>query len=154
MKTIKKSLLFLLVALLVLGICGCNKAESEIESLTKRFENACNKLDFDGMLGCVDPSVSDAVKAVVGFVGMFSDDDTDVLLDKFSKTVFNNIPDNSQDFFASIKIKLDYVEVDKESAFASGEITYEVSGEVQTKTANFEYISVDEEWYISNLDIE
>ena len=60
----------------------------------------------------------------------------------------------SKEFFSSIKIKLDNIEIDEDSASATAEITYEISGEDNKSNANFEYTRIDEKWYISNLDIE
>ena len=84
---------------------------------------------------------------------MFSDKDTDELLDKFSKVVFNGLPENSQEFFSSIKIRLDNIEKSDDSAFADAEITYEVSGEKKKADADFEYVCIDGKWYIEDFNI-
>ena len=154
MKKIKSlSALFLIIALSV-SLCACGNQNNEIKTLTKNFENSCNKLDMNAMLDCIDPEVSGSVKKLTGLIGMFSDKDTDELLDSFAKVLFSELPENSQEFFSSIKIKLDNIEIEEDSASASAEITYEISGEDNKSNANFEYTRVDEKWYISNLDIE
>ena len=154
MKKIKSlSTLFLIIALSV-SMCACGGQNNEIKTLTRNFENSCNKLDMNAMLDCIDPEVSGSVKKLTGLIGMFSDKDTDELLDSFAKVLFSEMPENSKDFFSSIKIKLDTVEIEDDNASASAEITYEISGEDNKSNANFEYIRIDEKWYISNLDIE
>ena len=145
--------LFLIIALSV-SMCACGGQNNEIKTLTKHFENSCNKLDMNAMLDCIDPDVSGSVKKLTGLIGMFSDKDTDELLDGFAKVLFSELPENSREFFSSIKIKLDNIEIEEDSASASAEITYEISGEDNKSNANFEYTRVDEKWYISNLDIE
>ena len=145
--------LFLIIALSV-SMCACGNQNNEIKTLTNNFENSCNKLDMNAMLDCIDPEISESVKKLTGLIGMFSGKDTDELLDSFAKVLFSELPENSKEFFSSIKIKLDNIEIEEDSASASAEITYEISGEDNKTNANFEYVCIDEKWYISNLDIE
>lgn len=82
---------------------------------------------MNAMLDCIDPDISGSVKKLTGLIGMFSDEDTDELLDSFAKVLFSELPKNSKEFFSSIKIKLDNIEIDEDKASASAEITYEIS---------------------------
>lgn len=153
-KIFKSLAAFILIIALSVGMCACGYQNNEIKILTKNFENSCNKLDMNAMLDCIDPDVSGSVRKLTGLIGMFSDKDTDELLDSFAKVLFSELPENSKEFFSSIKIKLDNIEIEEDSATASAEITYEISGEDNKTNANFEYTRIDEKWYISNLDIE
>ncbi|MBQ8636833.1 MAG: hypothetical protein IJ423_02415 [Clostridia bacterium] len=154
MKKFKNFVALILIIVLSVSVCACGNQNNEIKTLTKNFENSCNKLDMNAMLDCIDPDISESVKKLTGLIGMFSDKDTDELLDSFAKVLFSELPENSKEFFSSIKIKLDNIEIEEDSASASAEITYEISGEDNKSNANFEYIRIDEKWYISNLDIE
>ena len=154
MKIFKMCAALILIIVLTVSICACGDQNNEIKTLTKNFENSCNKLDMNAMLDCIDPDISGSVKKLTGLIGMFSDKDTDELLDSFAKVLFSELPENSKEFFSSIKIKLDNIKIDEDSASATAEITYEISGEDNTSNANFEYTRIDEKWYISNLDIE
>ena len=154
MKKFKSFAALVLIIALGVSMCACGNQNNEIKTLTKNFENSCNKLDLNAMLDCIDPDISGSVKKLTGLIGMFSDKDTDELLDSFAKVLFSELPENSKEFFSSIKIKLDNIEIDEDKASATAEITYEISGEDNTSNANFEYTRIDEKWYISNLDIE
>lgn len=154
LKSFKNIIIIALLFALVLCVSACGNQNNEINTLTKNFENSCNKLDMNAMLDCIDPDISGSVKKLTGLIGMFSDKDTDELLDSFAKVLFSELPENSKEFFSSIKIKLDNIETDEDSASATAEITYEISGEDNKSNANFEYTRIDEKWYISNLDIE
>ena len=154
MKKNKICAALILIIVLTVSLCACGNQDNEIKTLTNNFENSCNKLDMNAMLDCIEPEISGSVKKLTGLIGMFSDKDTDELLDSFAKVLFSELPENSQEFFSSIKIKLDNIEIEEDSASASAEITYEISGEDNKSNANFEYTRVDEKWYISNLDIE
>ncbi len=154
MKIFKMCAALILIIVLTVSMCACGNQNNEIKTLTKNFENSCNKLDMNAMLDCIDPDISGSVKKLTGLIGMLSDKDTDELLDSFAKVLFSELPENSKEFFSSIKIKLDNIQIDEDSASATAEITYEISGEDNKSNANFEYTRVDEKWYISNLDIE
>ena len=154
MKIFKMCAALILIIVLTVSMCACGNQNNEIKTLTKNFENSCNKLDMNAMLDCIDPDISGNVKKLTSLIGMFSDKDTDELLDSFAKVLFSELPENSKEFFSSIKIKLDNIETDEDSASATAEITYEISGEDNKSNANFEYTRIDEKWYISNLDIE
>ena len=154
MKKFKICAALILIITLSVSMCACGNQNNEIKTLTKNFENSCNKLDMNAMLNCIDPDISGNVKKLTGLIGMFSDKDTDELLDSFAKVLFSELPENSKEFFSSIKIKLDNIETDEDSASATAEITYEISGEDNKSNANFEYTRIDEKWHISNLDIE
>lgn len=154
MKIFKSLAALILIMAMSVGICACGSQNNEIKVLTKNFENSCNKLDMNAMLDCIDPDISGSIKKLTGLIGMFTDKDTDELLDGFAKVLFSELPENSKEFFSSIKIKLNTIEIEENSAIASAEITYEISGETNRSNADFEYICIDKKWYISNLDIE
>lgn len=154
MRILKNCLVLLLVVAICVGFCACGMKTDEIKSLTKSFENSCNKIDLNGMLDCINPDIASGIKAVTGFVGMFSDDDSDVILDKFAKMLFTGLPENSREFFSSIKISLDNVEIKEEQASALAKITYDISGEKYETQAVFEYAHIDGKWYISDFCIE
>lgn len=154
MRKFKNFAALILIIVLSVSMCACGNQNNEIKTLTKNFENSCNKLDMNAMLDCIDPDISESVKKLTGLIGMFSDKDTDELLDSFAKVLFSELPENSKEFFSSIKIKLDNIETAEDSASASAKITYEISGEENKSNANFKYICIDKKWYISDLNFE
>ena len=153
MKTIKNALALILIIVLSVSFCACGNS-GDIKTVTNNFEKTCNELDVNGMLDCIDPTIASGVKALTGLVGLFTNKDTDELLDSFAKVLFNELPENSQEFFSSINIKIGDIEIDEneENATAQAEISYEISGETYQKEVTLEYICVDGEWYISSLD--
>ena len=104
MKIFKMCAALILIIVLTVSMCACGNKNNEIKTLTKNFENSCNKLDMNAMLDCIDPDVSGSIKKLTGLIGMFSDKDTDELLDSFAKVLFSELPENSKEFFSSIKI--------------------------------------------------
>ena len=149
----KKSVALFLAVILSVCMFGCSAETNEIKTLTKNFEVACNELDFNAMLDCVEPEVSDSVKSVTSFIGMFSDKDTDEILDKVANVIFKGLPENTQEFCSSMKFAVDDIVTEENSASATAKITYEISGEPCEKSGIFEYARISEKWYISNLEI-
>ena len=87
MKKFKNFVALILIIVLSVSVCACGNQNNEIKTLTNNFENACNKLDMNAMLDCIDPDISESVKKLTGLIGMFSDKDTDDLLDSFAKGI-------------------------------------------------------------------
>ena len=148
-----KKLLCIFMAVLLL-CTGCVGKESAIKKVTAQFESACNKLDLNEMLDCINPDISEKVKLATGLVGMFADKDREELLDGLAALLIGEGQTNTSEFFESVKIKLLETDVQETTATANAEITYTISGEEYTNKAMFDYIYTDDKWYISSLDIE
>ena len=143
----------LLVSMLFsLSACG-NGSKKEIENLMTEFEYACNTLDFDAVLNCINPKVSDSIKIGVGLVGMFTKTDTDELFEKLADTLSSDDLGGT-DFFSSIKITVNDVSVDGENATVTTLLKYNVSGSQMEREAIFKCIYYTEKWYISSFAID
>ena len=103
MKKFKNFVALILIIVLSVSVCACGNQNNEIKTLTKNFENSCNKLDMNAMLDCIDPDISESVKKLTGLIGMFSDKDTDELLDSFAKVLFSELPENSKGIYPADK---------------------------------------------------
>ncbi len=151
---LKKFTLFILMLSIALSITACGSKTNEIRNLMSEFENSCNKLDLNSMLNCINPKVADGVKLATGVLGIFSDKNTDELLDDLASVLLDEAPSNAKEFFSSIEMATDDIKIDGDTATAMAEIEYKISGEAYEENAVFEYIYTDEKWYISNLDIK
>lgn len=154
MSAFKKGIITFLVMVMCIGVSACSSKNNEVETLTNNFENSCNKLDVNAMLDCIDPGVSDKIKKITGFVGLFSDKDTDELIESFASMIFSGLPENSKEFLSSIKLITKDIAIEEETATATATIEYSISGEKYSKEATLEYMNIDGKWYIADLDIE
>lgn len=136
---------------IVFSLTGCSGSNKEIKNLMTEFEYACNTLDFDAVLNCINPKLSDKIKIAAGFVGMFTDTDEmfESLADYLSS---DNI--GGTDFFSSIKIEVEDITVEDEAATVSAMLTYELNGEEVVREATFNCIYYTEKWYISSFSID
>ena len=143
----------ILLISMMLSLCSCSSTKSEIKSLMGNFEEACNDLDFNAVLDCITPTVSDSIKLGAGLVGMFTKMDSDEMFEKLSDYLSSDDLGGT-DFFSSIEISVDDIKVDGEDATASTLITYNVAGEHIEREATFKCVYYNEKWYISSFSLD
>lgn len=146
----------MLVLTLAFGFSGCNKKKTEIENLLTEFEYACNTLDFDAVLNCITPRVSDKIKVGANILGMLTFQDTDVLFEKLADVLARNSEINGTDFFESVKIDIQEIvedEEDEDTARVMTYVTYDVAGEELVREAVFTCEYYAEKWYISSFTL-
>lgn len=154
-KIVCRALAALMALTLALSFSGCDKTDTEIENLMTEFEYACNTLDFDAVLNCITPKVSDKIKVGANILGMFTSQDTDVLFEKLAEVLARNSEINGTDFFESIQIDVQEIVVDEEDediAYIVTYITYNLAGEDITSEAVFTCEYYVEKWYISSFN--
>lgn len=75
----KKGILWVLLSvLLIVSLSGCKGGgivgkSAECKSLINKFEKSCNEVDIQAILDCIDPKISDPIKAIVAIGGMVTD---------------------------------------------------------------------------------
>lgn len=138
---------------MIFSLTGCDNSNREIKDLMTEFEHACNTFDFDAVLDCINPKVSDKIKIAAGIVGVFTDIDTDKMFESLAEYLSNdNI--GGADFFSSIKIEVKDISVEDDDATVSVTLTYELGGEKVVREATFNCIYYTEKWYISSFAID
>lgn len=84
----KKGILWVLLSvLLIVSLSGCKGGgivgkSAECKSLINKFEKSCNEVDIQAILDCIDPKISDPIKAIVAIGGMVTDNVDESLLVK------------------------------------------------------------------------
>lgn len=135
------------------SLASCTSANKEIENLMIEFEDACNTLDFNAVLDCINPKVSDKIKLTAGFVGMFTDTDTNEMFESLADYLSSD-DIGGTDFFSSIKIEVEDITVEEETATVSAILTYLIDGEEVVRESTFNCIYYAEKWYISTFSID
>ena len=150
----KKIIVFTLIMTIILSLCGCSNGNNEIKKLMSEFEYSCNELDIDAMLDCVDPKISDKIKLATGIASMFTDKDSDELLESLAGMLTGDSSLNAADFFSSIKFEISNVKTKKEAGTADAIVEYNIAGENYKKEATFEYVYSMKKWYISGFQFK
>lgn len=134
----------------VLTMMSCNSPKKEIESLISRFEIACNELDFEGALDCINPKTADGIKVGAGILGLFSDATAEEMFVKLAGLLTKgDINDSS--FFSSLDIEIDSISIDEEKASVEALVTFEMSGTNVIREATIKCVYYADRWYISDF---
>ena len=63
-----KIILVSLILIITLSISGCGE-EKQCANQVQSFVSACNELDAEGILSCMDPSIADPIRITFGVIG-------------------------------------------------------------------------------------
>lgn len=138
-------------AVLLLSMAGCGRSENAaVKGVIHDFQKACNRLDLNAMLDCIDPDEAQQLRMAAGIVGMIAGTDSDKLFDGLSNLLFSGFPGGA-DLFSSIKIDIQDIKIDGDRAAASVEIACEVGGTKTTEDSTIQCVCKDGKWYIDNL---
>ena len=151
-KLIKKTLCIVLSALLCWVLVGCSVHDGEIKEVISDFEEACNELDFNDMLDCINPRITGTLEFATGLLGMFTDTDTEEMLEELSNLIIDGESGaDRKEFFSSIKITVDKIEVEDEQAVVTAVVKYKNSGRETVREATFSCEHYADEWYINTF---
>lgn len=139
---------------LMFSLTGCKAGSNkDIKTLLDEFEESCNTLDFDAVLDCINPQISDKINLALGLVGMFSDTDKDELFQQLADFLSEDDIKGSE-FFSSIKIEVEDINIVDEEATVSTIITYSINGDETTRESTFYCTYYIDAWYINAFTIE
>ena len=140
--------------LMTMALCSCGSKKGEIENLMTEFEYSCNELDIDAMLDCIDPAISDKIKLATGIASMFTDKDSDEMIESLVGMLTGDTTLNAKDFFSSIKISTEDIKTKKEAGTANALVEYNIAGSNFKKEAVFEYVYKTGKWYIAKFSFK
>lgn len=142
-----------IITLLAVLMTGCGD-KSEIKGVISDFEKACNKLDLNDMLECIDPAISGPIKMATGIVGLFSNTNSDEMLERLSDILTSGTAGGGKDFFSSIEITVDDIDISGDKAEVGATLKYTVAGEDHETETVFKCVKSEDEWYISSLGLK
>lgn len=147
-------MVIVLSCVLVLSLTGCKAGDNkDIKKLISKFESSCNELDFDAVLDCINPKISDKINLALGLVEMFSDTDKDELFEKLADFLSDDDIKDTE-FFSSVKIDVKEIDIQGKEATVSTVITYNINGDETTRESTFYCSYYIEEWYITAFAID
>ena len=155
MKRMVRAIALVMILVFALAsLTGCGKNKEEITNLLTEFEYACNTLDVNAILECITPKKADTIKLALGIYGMFTDKDTNEVLNDISERLIGDFELDGNDFFSSIKIAVDDIAVEDEDAIAYTTVEYKINGADYKKPAEFKCVYYMEKWYVSKFDLK
>ena len=160
-KAMKKVFALILAVLMFLTVVSCTgKEEKAIKSLLLEFEYACNSLDAEALLDCLEPAFSDRIRFATSLFGV---DDIDEMFDTFvafllgsSDGFVHEIGTSGVDFLESIDIEIQEIviqEDNEESGVVEAVITADILGRRYVRKAEFLVVYYIDHWCISEFYI-
>ena len=114
------------------------------------FESACQKLDVKAMLNCIDPAIARPVSNGLSLVGLFTDIDSENLIEEVFDLLFDKDVDPSE-FLSGIQFSDIEIDRDGDTAVVKCILAAEISGEHLEYKAEIDMIQEKDYWYISNV---
>lgn len=153
--------LWIIGIIFTMSLSGCGGGfggKSECKELIQDFEEACNELDVQGILNCIDPKVSDPIKTVVAIGGIVTDNVDQYLEDIMSgigKELTDAVGSNgtTEDVLASIQLEPKKYSLKQKEGTVRCVAIFEVNGMDITKTLNISVVKKNDEWYVSGISI-
>ena len=154
MTWMKRIATVLLALSLSITLCACGD-KSEIRDTIDDFEEACQELDLNDLLECIEPSTAATLRAGAGLLGNLTGQSSAELLDSVVPFLFGENYGDS-DFLNSIDIEIEDVAVNEDTATAMGTVSFLFHGKTVVKNADFRLVKQgsekDTDWYITDID--
>lgn len=153
MKPVKRWIAALLAVCMLLSLTACKTNTLQIKDTLTEFEYACHNLDLKAMLKCIDPDISDTIRLGLSAVGALTGKDTDDLLDMAVEAVFGADYD-PEEFLSRITVTEPKVKIKKKNATVDCKIGFELGGDTFQKGAIIRMRKVEDQWYISGIEMK
>lgn len=152
----KKLLSILMLVVIMVSVVGCStsKNEKEVLKTLDNFEEACQNLNVDGILNCLNPTYSYPIYAAREFFGDLMDDNTDKLLRKASEWLFNQDETDPNEFLSAISFENPEVSIEGTSAMVKADLSARITDREMSYKVEIEMKYDEEEdlWFISGID--
>ena len=128
-----KIILLSLIIMITLFISGCGE-EKKCANQIQSFVSACNELDAEGILSCMDPSIADPIRITFGVIGTLTGKELNDVLDGIihilvkGLQLFNDEIEMEQ-IFSSMSIEVEKIKM----TTGSNSITVTLKGEGEEK---------------------
>lgn len=150
-KTIARTVSVLLVAVLLFSMAGCG-AKGEIRATIKDFQYACNEMDIEAALECINPSVYSVLKLGAGLLGSLIGQDAENVFASLSSLLISGADTFGVEAFKTLKIKVNEIAANDTTASAKVTLIYDgKSGEEKTSDATINLKCTDEGWKIDGI---
>lgn len=148
-KTIAKLLVCVLMTSMILTGCG-NADKKECKEVLKEFQYACNNIDVNSMLDCMDPDIADPIRILISAAGA----DPTECLDMFSDILWyglNESESGAEEVLTSLVIEPEEVEVEDNYAVVYCKMSCMADGVEVVRFADAEMKLHNDSWYIMEI---
>lgn len=153
-----KIILLSLIIMITLFISGCGE-EKKCANQIQSFVSACNELDTEGILSCMDPSIADPIRITFGVIGTLTGKELNDVLDGIihilikGLQLFNDEIEMEQ-IFSSMSIEVEKIKIEEEYAQIEGKISFHLFGKLVKRDVMVDMKETDQVWYIMKISLE
>lgn len=157
LKLLVLSITFLFLTLTITACGGKDENVQKIESLISELQYACNNLDVDQLLECIDPNISDPIRLGMSFLGNSSglskEEMVEALFDEIGGNSYQ-VQENPSDFLSTLKINVMNIEVEGDEAMVQAEVSFTVNGEEFDRETYFYCVKELDNWYVADFQFK
>lgn len=155
MKKTRKVMAIILLLCLALTAAGCNQMDERevaVRTVLAQFQQACNIMDYDTIMSCLAPAITDTMDVASDILDIFIDTETKDIFDLLTGIVSTDFV-AGEDFFTTMMIDVKYVDfISETAAKVFTAVTYQ-SDETQTySNVVFSCVLSKGKWYIGNFE--
>lgn len=160
MKQWKKLILLTgILSMMSIGVYGCSSAiNTQCKEVIESFETSCNELDVKGVLNCINPKVSDPIKAVLALTNVISDQKLDGYLVEIIGSIAGELSESiaaedvsTSELLAGIQITPKKYKMKSKKGTVYCTATFKINEMEITKYIGIDMIKSNGEWYISGM---
>lgn len=144
-------LVVLLVMAVQLTACG---GKEECRNVLDEFEYACNELDVDAMLRCINPEIADPIRLGLALFVNVTDTDIEDIVDQVAEILISSMDEvniDASEMFHSMELETTKIKVKGKNASVYVNISFETMGMEMEKYGVFQMIQVNDTWYIESF---
>lgn len=159
--------LALLLAMLMMCLSGCSlldelldgQAEPEttdtatmkVEDTVARCVAACNRVDVDGILDCISPTIAKPARTMLKLAGSLSKQSDEEMLKSVLDLLGAEETENCVQVCQTLSATVERVEVDGDEATAKISFSFTDREEPYQGSTNASFVCIDGRWYLKML---
>ena len=147
----KKLIAVVVTAVMMLSLCACSSNATEIRDTMNEFQYACQNLDIDAMLNCIDPDVAQPIQAGIASYSVATGKDSEDVLDEVVDQIFGSEYD-PEEFLSTIEATDVKPKVKKNTATIDCTLSFEIGGQTFERDSRFTMTKKNDKWYISDFE--
>lgn len=140
---------------------GCGDSnKKECTELIENFETSCNALDVDGILDCINPTISNPIKVGLKIGNMISGQVLDGYLIEILDSLAGGLTESLgaddaevSEVFGKIQLTPEKYDLKSQKGTVSCTAKFEIGGTEITESIDIEVVKSSDEWYISGMKL-
>lgn len=157
----EKIVLVCTLGMIALCMCGCgNSKKKQCKDVIKEFETSCNALDVKGMLNCINPTISDPIKALLALGQIVSDQNLDEYVVEIVDSVAGGLRNSLEvddismsELISGVKITPEKYKLKSTKGSVTCIAEFNINEMQIKKSICINMIKTNDTWYISGIEL-